>query len=362
MNSKTRKVITITLIWTLLAILLFLYAHFYLVIALPPDQVSGWYYPKANFTGYVAGSLLGGMFFGYLMVFRSYYKTRRKTFAYGILYNAGLFIALYAATAILATVPITLVADSEATAGSVFRVVLGVLTNPASLVSMAIWALIVAGTQFMLQVSDKFGQGVLWNFLTGRYFHPREEERIFMFLDVTSSTTIAERMGHTLYFEFIREFIADVTDPIIDHKGEVYQYAGDEVVVSWKVGDRKANANCVRCFFAIQDHIAHLAPKYEARFDVVPTFKAGLHAGEAMVGEIGVVKKDIAFSGDVLNTTARIQGACHAYKSALLLSTKLLRMLTLDEGYESEALGSIRLKGKEQEVELNTIRRAQPQP
>ena len=63
-----------------------------------------------------------------------------------------------------------------------------------------------------------------------------------------------------------------------------------------------------------------------------------------MAGEIGVVKKDIAFSGDVLNTTARIQGACHAYKSALLLSTKLLHILALDEGYESETLGSIRLK------------------
>lgn len=80
MKPKTRTVLTITLSWTLLAILLFLYAHYYLVVALPPDQLSGLYYPKANFTGYVISSLLGGAFFGYLMIFRSYYKTRRKTF------------------------------------------------------------------------------------------------------------------------------------------------------------------------------------------------------------------------------------------------------------------------------------------
>ncbi|MCB0584531.1 MAG: adenylate/guanylate cyclase domain-containing protein [Phaeodactylibacter sp.] len=358
MEPKTLKVLAITLSWVLLSILLFFYGHYYLVVSVQPDQISGSYFPESNFLGYVFCSLLGGAFFGYLMIFRSYYRTRRKTFAYGILYNAGLFLALYVAMVVLVTVPIAITAGKTANAGVVLRVVLGVLTNPASLVSMAIWALIVAGTQFMLQVSDKFGQGVLWNFLTGRYFHPKEEERIFMFLDITSSTTIAERMGHTLYFEFLKEFIADITDPIIDNKGEVYQYVGDEVVVSWMVGDSRANANCIRCFFAIQDHIANLAPKYEARFGVVPTFKAGLHSGEATVGEIGVVKKDIVFSGDVLNTTSRIQGACHEYNSVLLISTKLLNRLTLDEGYGSEALGKIKLKGKEHTVELNTVRRA----
>ncbi|MBK7107553.1 MAG: hypothetical protein IPH62_19990 [Ignavibacteriae bacterium] len=65
--------------------------------------------------------------------------------------------------------------------------------TPSYLVYMLIWAIQVSVTQFMLQVRDKFGQGILWKFITGKYLHPRQEERIFMFLDLKSATTIAEK-------------------------------------------------------------------------------------------------------------------------------------------------------------------------
>ena len=49
------------------------------------------------------------------------------------------------------------------------------------------------------------------------------------------------------------------------------------------------------------------------QYGVVPEFKAGFHVGFATVGEIGVLKKIIAFSGDVLNTTSRIQSNCNKF-------------------------------------------------
>ncbi|MGR3301112.1 MAG: hypothetical protein ACUZ8I_01275 [Candidatus Scalindua sp.] len=52
-----------------------------------------------------------------------------------------------------------------------------------------------------------------------------------MFLDLKSSTTIAEEIGHRRYFEFISDFIADVTTPILNNHGEIYQYVGDEIVI-----------------------------------------------------------------------------------------------------------------------------------
>jgi adenylate cyclase len=54
-----------------------------------------------------------------------------------------------------------------------------------------------------------------------------------MFVDLLSSTTIAEALGNEKYHNLLHDFYADITNPIIYNKGEIYQYVGDEVIVSW---------------------------------------------------------------------------------------------------------------------------------
>ena len=43
------------------------------------------------------------------------------------------------------------------------------------------------------RIDEMLGRGVLAKFFTGYYYRPREEERIFMFLDLAGSTELAER-------------------------------------------------------------------------------------------------------------------------------------------------------------------------
>ncbi|MFC1532685.1 hypothetical protein ACFL7M_04885 [Thermodesulfobacteriota bacterium] len=74
---------------------------------------------------------------------------------------------------------------------------------------------------FFSEVSDNLGQGVLKNFLIGKYHKPREEERIFMFLDMKSSTTIAEKLGHEDYYKLLNDYYADLTEVIIQTSGEI---------------------------------------------------------------------------------------------------------------------------------------------
>ena len=92
----------------------------------------------------------------------------------------------------------------------------------------------------------------LWKFITGKYYHPREEERIFMFLDLKSSTTIAEKIGNKKFFDLLREVFNDTTQPIIDCQGEIYQYVGDEIVITWPVDKGLEENNCLLCFFQVQ--------------------------------------------------------------------------------------------------------------
>ena len=229
--------------------------------------------------------------------------------------------------------------------------------------SMAFWsvelyiAAIIIVSLFYSEVSDNMGHEVLRNFLSGRYHRPIQEERIFMFLDMKSSTTIAEKLGHVKYFEMLAEYYADMSDAIIHYEGEIYQYVGDEIVVSWKPHKGAYNDNCINCFYAMKDALEQNSRTYMNKYGVLPTFKAGFHVGKVTTGEIGVLKKDIIFTGDVLNTTARIQALCNDREVNILVSDELVQTIGLGLSYETHALGETSLRGRDETVELFTIKR-----
>ncbi len=112
--------------------------------------------------------------------------------------------------------------------------------------------LILFATLFLIQINYKFGQGELWKYIRGKYFNPSEEERIFMFLDIASSTTIAEKIGHIRFFNFINDFYKDITNSILRRSGEIVDYVGDEIIVSWQVTEGLKNSNCVQCVIDIK--------------------------------------------------------------------------------------------------------------
>jgi adenylate cyclase len=229
-------------------------------------------------------------------------------------------------------------------------------TSVAQVTVYVFWLIVVALTLIALQINDKYGPGVFGSFLLGKYFHPKREERIFMFLDLRGSTTIAEKLGESAYFNFLKDLFRDVTPGILDSKGEIYQYVGDEVVISWKNTVGVAKANCIQCYLNIQQILFEKRSYYQEKYHgIVPEFKAGLHSGYVMVGEIGIVKREIAYSGDVLNTTARIQSKCNELGVNILLSKNLKQRLNLPESMDIIPIGELPLRGKQEAVMLYTL-------
>ena len=207
-------------------------------------------------------------------------------------------------------------------------------------------------------ISENLGHSVLINFFTGKYHRPKQEERIFMFLDMKSSTTIAEELGHVRYFKFLQRYYDDMGDAIIEYQGEVYQYVGDEIVLTWpkKIGIN--HYNCLRCFFAMKQALLGKAINYETEFGFIPDFKAGMHIGSVTTGEIGTLKKEIVFTGDVLNTAARIQYLCNETGNHLLVTEEMIDKLQLGTELANHNLGEFNLKGKTKNIVIygfNTI-------
>ena len=300
-------------------------------------------------------SLITGFLIGILEVLYFNRWFIKKSFTKKILYKSCIYLVI-----ILLFLLITFIGTSNGLTTAVGRTDLwhyawAFFTN-YSMLSVTIYiASIILVTQFYTEVSDSIGQAALRNFFLGKYHKPRQEERIFMFLDMRSSTTIAEKLGHVIYFEMLKEYFSDLSGPVIDHGGEIYQYAGDEMIVSWKLKDGLKNSNCIRCFFAMKDSIATRAEKYLERFGILPRFKAGFHHGMVTAGEIGILKKEIIFTGDVLNTAARIQGLCNPLHVDILVSEVLLEKLNHDVFFQIRSLGQQELKGKGERMELFTV-------
>ena len=339
----------------------FISQYFFIYDLLALKKLSGSFPFLGEFIGSVLVGLFGGLAGGYLLVFKLRSRYKARSFAFGIV-NAGLmFILTYVGLIAIGLFIIDFIYFSfqgnfsYAFSMSVNNVLFNIL-SPSFFINVFLFGFLVSCTQFMLQVSDKFGPGILWKFLIGKYYRPRQEERIFMFLDLRSSTTIAEKLSSKKFFDLLKDVFQDITEPILNSQGEIYQYVGDEVVITWPVDQGLAGNNCLLCFFRIQHALEQKEKYYIEKYDVLPSFKAGLHIGEATVGEIGVIKKDIVYSGDVLNTASRIQGECNNQNVNILLSSDLLERMQLNGAYKQIALGEFPLKGKKERTTLYAIK------
>ncbi len=222
--------------------------------------------------------------------------------------------------------------------------------------SFAIYLYIVVVDIFMFvlrQVNLFLGSNNLWKLFRGKFYTPREEERIFMFLDLQSSTTHAERLGHIQYSKLIQDCFNDL-GVVVENEAEIYQYVGDEAILTWELQEGLESQNCINAYFNFKKQLRSRKEYYLENYNCMPHFKAGLNAGIITVTEVGKYKKEIAYHGDTINTAARIQGQCNTFKKELLISEYIKDMLPATS-FSFKELGSIELKGKERSVLLYAV-------
>ncbi len=209
-------------------------------------------------------------------------------------------------------------------------------------------------TQLIIEINEKYSPGVFMDIMLGKYVEPKIESRIVMFMDLKDSTPIAEKLGHEQYFKFIRDFIHQISYALIEHGGRIYQYVGDEVVVSWFNNQQNAKRS-MAALIRSRRNLQKQSEEFRRKYGVIPEFRVGIHVGDVTVGEIGVIKKDIAMSGDTMNTTARIRSACSELNQKYIISEEMRELIDL-KSWQTESLGIIDLKGKGNGIELFSLK------
>jgi adenylate cyclase len=202
------------------------------------------------------------------------------------------------------------------------------------------------------QISKLHRKGELGNYILGRYHKPREVNQIFLCVDLKSSTKIAEMIGNINYGRFLQDYYADITEAIIKTKAIVYQYVGDEIVVTWPMNKGIEKHRCMQFVIEMKKTFNNYKEKYDSKYGFFPEFRAGLHGGKVLITWIGEVKKEIVFVGDVLNTAARIAEECKKANQDFLLSGDIYDKLNDSIKNNCSFYNQLQLRGKEEEIKI----------
>ena len=214
------------------------------------------------------------------------------------------------------------------------------------------WVVLFILSHLLIEINEKYSPGMFFQILTGKYIQPKIEERIVMFMDMKDSTTIAERLDSKQYFMFIRDYIYFLSVALLEYDGRIYQYVGDEIVVSWNCNRHNAR-KCIAALMYANRLLIRNKRYFNKTYGALPEFKVGIHCGEVTVGEIGIIKKDLVMSGDTMNTAARIRSLCTEYNYNYMMSKEFMEKSALNQ--KLEHVGEVEVKGKNNSIDVYAL-------
>ncbi|MBL6618458.1 MAG: adenylate/guanylate cyclase domain-containing protein [Reyranella sp.] len=206
-------------------------------------------------------------------------------------------------------------------------------------------------------VGSLLGFRTVARLLTGRYVRPRQELRVFLLIDMKNSTGVAERLGALRFHELLNDFFRDIAEAALECGAEIHKYVGDEAILTWSADRVTVDEDVLACPFVARDFIMANGAQYRRRFGLVPEFRAGLHCGEIVAGQIGDVRAEIAYVGDTLNVAARLLEAAKTTGQDVLVSTDLLKQATLPPDLKALPLPTLTVRGREAPLEISALQR-----
>jgi len=204
----------------------------------------------------------------------------------------------------------------------------------------------------VLGITNIIGPRAFLNFIIGRYHTPIEERRFVLFVDIAGSTGLAERLGGIGIHRFLDHTFRLLTLAVVDYRGEVLNYVGDEVIVTWP--ERRGAIDCrpLRCFAAMRDELAHAASQFEHEFAATPRIRGSLDFGPVIVGEIGDIKRAIVFNGDVMNTAARLEELSRSVDGGFLASRAAMQRFIATPPFAVRDLGRVPIRGRADGIDV----------
>jgi adenylate cyclase len=167
-----------------------------------------------------------------------------------------------------------------------------------------------------------------------------------LYVDIAGSTGLAEQLGGVGIHRFLDRTFRLLTLTVVDYRGEVLNYVGDEVIVTWPEDVGAVDCRPLQCFIAMRGALADASRQFEREFGAAPKIRGSLHFGPVIVGEIGDVKRAIVFNGDVMNTGARLEELSRKVDGGFLASRAAMERFKSAPPFAVRDLGRLPIRGR----------------
>jgi class 3 adenylate cyclase len=207
------------------------------------------------------------------------------------------------------------------------------------------------------------GTRMFRRYITGRYAHPRREDRVVMFIDLEDSTRLTEQLGDERYFALLNHCFERMAGPILANEAEVLKYVGDAVIFTWPARTGLRYQRCLHLFFDIRQALERDRSLFMKRYGVFPQFHGAVHRGDVIVAQVGTIKRSIDLSGDAMNTCARLTSVAKEMGGLVVSADVLHGIGDLTADFRVGALRELDIRGKEQAVSACAVERVRkPEP
>jgi len=214
----------------------------------------------------------------------------------------------------------------------------------------------------MKEVKDVFGKYVSKDVLELILKNPsavllggEEREITVLFSDIRGFTSFSESTTPTELVSVLNRYFTLMTNEVLKHQGVLDKYIGDAIMAFWgaPIADPlqadHAFAAALGMVERLKEFNEELAQEGRPAIDI----GIGLYTGPAVVGNIGAENRfDYTVIGDTVNTASRLEGVNKEYKTHIIVGETTKQKLT--GSYALSHLGGVKVKGKEQSVEIYT--------
>lgn len=211
----------------------------------------------------------------------------------------------------------------------------------------------------------------LW--LKQEYFftegRPRPQQAIatVMFSDLKNFTSLAEGLEPDIFFDWLNEYLAEMTPLVAKHGGVVIRFIGDAIFAGFGIPVQRQSETEIRqdaingvcCALAMNEKLIQLNRQWQQLGKPVVAMRIGLFTGSVATGSIGAQDRmEYTIHGDTVNTAARLE-AFDKYKFTpdyfnqpcrILIGGKTVEYLA--NQFQLEAMGNVELRGKKEKVNV----------
>jgi adenylate cyclase len=178
-------------------------------------------------------------------------------------------------------------------------------------------------------------------------------EVTLLFTDLAGFTALAEHLDAQQLVAFLNDYFTRMCDRVLEQRGVIDKFIGDAIMAMFgaPLPEPAHSARAVRAALAMLAEMDHINAELTAKGKPAVVTRIGIHAGAAVVGNMGSNKRfDYTAIGDTVNLASRLEGANKAFGTLCLVSEAAWQQG--GAGVFGREVGLVRVKGRAQPIRV----------